>query len=169
MICATSAVALAAAPKLEAAPRKKAPVAPSAKAKVTPQRGGTVTLPDGSARVRVKPDTVREPTNFTLKVVSKRGEAELRSAVVDAGPPTKHFARPVQVCLTGVEIVEDDADSLCLGFLDESKDPPEWKCEDTCLEHNDDGRYCGRTDHFTNFALLLRADSGGGRSTCDDD
>lgn len=123
-------------------------------------------LPDGSARVHVKPETVEKAAVFTLKVVPKRGEAELRSVVVDAGPGTKHFERPVELCLTGRKIAEEDAGSLCLGFLDESADPPRWECEDTCLER-DDNEFCGKTDHFTNFALLLDSKADRDRSTCD--
>ena len=32
-------------------------------------------------------------------------------------------------------------------------------CEDECLSENNDN-YCGRTDHFTNFAILLGAGIG---------
>lgn len=49
---------------------------------------------------------------------------------------------------------EYDKDSLCLGYLDESVSPPEWICADKCLDSSDD-YLCGKTDHFTNFALLL--------------
>ena len=38
-----------------------------------------------------------------------------------------------------------------MGFLN-SKD--EWQCQDPCLTSKN-GQLCGKTDHFTNFALLL--------------
>jgi len=50
---------------------------------------------------------------------------------------------------------------ICLGFLDESLDPPEWKCEEICLKKEKGGLLCGFTSHFTNFALLLGASHAG--------
>jgi len=52
-----------------------------------------------------------------------------------------------------------DEDDACLGFIDE--DEKEFKCEDECLERNDEDQLCGETSHFTNFAILLQ---GGGSS-----
>jgi len=45
--------------------------------------------------------------------------------------------------------------------------PPRWVCQDPCLSENDDGLLCGKTDHFTNFALLLQGNGRGGSSACD--
>ena len=47
---------------------------------------------------------------------------------------------------------------ICLGFWNERRSPPRWECEDPCLERNDEdqNQICGRTTHFTNFALLLQ-------------
>ena len=63
----------------------------------------------------------------------------------------------VEICLQSTS----DSDDQCLGFLNEEKSPPIWECQDRCLNTNNDGLFCGSTDHFTNFALLL----GGGGST----
>ena len=57
----------------------------------------------------------------------------------------------------------------CLGFLDETQSPAEWKCQDKCLKKKKrDGvaLLCGSTTHFTNFALLLSG-SGKGKGPCD--
>lgn len=44
----------------------------------------------------------------------------------------------------------------CLSYIDTSVDPPVWKCQDECLEQVSPSFWCGQTDHFTNFAVLLR-------------
>ena len=45
----------------------------------------------------------------------------------------------------------------CLAFFDEGDS--KWKCQDPCLKQKGD-ELCGKTDHFTSFAILLT----GGRS-----
>ena len=60
------------------------------------------------------------------------------------------------------------AKDLCLGFFNEQKG--EWECEDECTKDenlNNKRAVCGKTDHFTTFALLLS--SGNESSGCDDD
>ena len=62
---------------------------------------------------------------------------------------------------------KDNKDDLCLGFYDEDK--KEWICEDECLERNPAGgknELCGRTDHFTNFAVLLVGGRGVNGNKC---
>ena len=54
-----------------------------------------------------------------------------------------------------------------MGYLDESKFPPTWKCEDKCLDGNDLDFECGNTPHLTNFALLLADVNNYGRGQCD--
>jgi hypothetical protein len=53
----------------------------------------------------------------------------------------------------------------CLSYLDESSNPPKWKCVDECLQKKD-GLLCGYTDHFTSFAVLLGGSTGGGGGGC---
>merc|ERR1712137_1106909 len=53
----------------------------------------------------------------------------------------------------------------CLGYLDETLNPPEWTCEDPCVEERD-GFLCGVTNHFTNFALLLEGEVNGKSGGC---
>lgn len=49
-----------------------------------------------------------------------------------------------------------DADKkLCLSYIDESVNPPEWKCQDECLTQISPTFWCGKTNHLTNFAVLL--------------
>jgi hypothetical protein len=60
----------------------------------------------------------------------------------------------VELCLNPTS-----SEDLCLGYYDEFTQ--DWLCEDPCLQQNDDGQLCGKTDHFTNFALLLQTSSDG--------
>ena len=54
----------------------------------------------------------------------------------------------------------------CLGYLNEEKEPPQWECEDRCLKQRENF-ICGKTDHLTNFAILLTGS--GNAAHCDDD
>jgi len=68
----------------------------------------------------------------------------------------------VEICF---EVKEEDSKNSCLSFYDEKKN--KFVCEDPCLVY-EDGQACGRTSHFTNFALVL--DGGGkGNSGCSSD
>ena len=80
------------------------------------------------------------------------------------------ISSPVRICF---EVNQTDTKDTCLGYLDESKDPPIWKCEDKCVkkekstEKNDTTVFCGETSHFTSFALLFEGIAKGGG--CGDD
>ena len=52
-----------------------------------------------------------------------------------------------------------------MGYLDENN---EWVCEDECISSDNNGKYCGTTDHFTSFAILLDGGSGTGGCGSDD-
>jgi len=52
---------------------------------------------------------------------------------------------------------------MCLGFINENN---EWECVDECIELNEDGQYCGETDHFTSFAMLLNTSNDGNSNEC---
>jgi hypothetical protein len=67
----------------------------------------------------------------------------------------------VELCLS--VNVTDENGAACLAYLDETVDPPEWKCVDDCLEQKGD-QLCGTTDHFTNFAVLIGGNTGSGSS-----
>lgn len=47
----------------------------------------------------------------------------------------------------------EDNSKLCLGYLDENK--REWYCEDG-LQDCSENYHCGKTDHFTNFAIISK-------------
>lgn len=63
----------------------------------------------------------------------------------------------VDICIDGT-LTESEREHACLGFFDEETGA--WRCQDVCLQANA-GKLCGKTDHFTTFAILL---SGAGRS-----
>lgn len=123
--------------------------------------GGTFVLPDetgsGGAFVAIPPETFPEGSVVVVSIPQNIPETdqELSSTVVDITVFNVRGAEiepieSVEICL---ESTSDDADQ-CLGFLDFSVDPPEWRCEDKCPTKR--GRtFCGETTHFTNFALLL--------------
>ncbi|MGV3624164.1 MAG: hypothetical protein ACO1OB_25325 [Archangium sp.] len=46
-----------------------------------------------------------------------------------------------------------DAGAACLAYFEEGRG--RWVCEDECLAAGSDGKVCGKTSHFTNFAILL--------------
>jgi len=102
------------------------------------------------------------------ELISSSDTSDIVSFIVDI-----HFEFPgatmegdVKVCIRPDPNIPPKKD-ICLGFLDTSFDPPEWSCSAVCLEKEGD-LLCGYTDHFTNFALLLGANTrGGGSSDCD--
>lgn len=64
------------------------------------------------------------------------------------------FTDVVDVCFKAT--TRDDK-KLCLSYIDESKSPPEWVCEDSTLTRDSGDYLCGQTDHFTIFALAETA------------
>ena len=93
--------------------------------------------------------------------------SSVKSIIVDinvADGNNQNLGGNVEICFKSEE---EDSEDLCLGFLDETTNPPEWKCEDKCLEENNDNLLCGETEHFTNFALLLSGGLNGGGSACE--
>ena len=55
----------------------------------------------------------------------------------------------------------------CLGYIDESVDPPTWKCEDRCLERKNSSM-CGKTSHLTSFAVLFQGIANNDGGECGD-
>ena len=86
----------------------------------------------------------------------------LASPVVDISV-TGSLRGSVEICLSATRSISDNS---CLGYIDESKNPPKWVCEDKCLQKSN-GLICGETNHFTNFAILLGGD-GSGNKDCSD-
>ena len=74
------------------------------------------------------------------------------------------FEDEATICLE-VNDTQSLSDS-CLGFFDVKDN--EWKCEDPCLEVDNDGRACGTTNHFTSFAVLFQG-TGAGKCASDSD
>ena len=108
---------------------------------------GSVIVPDGTAGALVISGSA-EVTRIE----------EIVSVVVDVtlistdGTAVRKFDEDIEICLE----TDEDRDDVCLGFLD---DDGRWECEDYCLDDSD-GSLCGKTDHLTNFALLLSTVSG---------
>ena len=67
----------------------------------------------------------------------------------------------VELCFTASSL--PDFEEGCLAFVNGNG---EWECEDSCLQSNNEGQVCGETDHFTNFAILLRSDTIGNNGGC---
>lgn len=75
--------------------------------------------------------------------------------LVDAAGNTVQPTSSIEICLPGTQ-----TSGRCLGFLDESKHPPVWTCQDPCLKKRG-SLVCGSTPHLTSFAVLL-----GGVNSC---
>lgn len=67
------------------------------------------------------------------------------------------FSEPLTFSFDIPGLSDGDIDDLVLGYLDETKSPPEWKVEDSgvdkCLDSDRDNLFCGTTDHLTTFIL----------------
>lgn len=135
---------------------------------IDPAFGTTVRSADGRAQLTIPGGAVPTGTDLGVATLTKVDDPTVPppraiSDVYDAGPDGATFDVDATLCLT---VRGDDTEGACLGYLDETTDPPEWKCEDPCVEKTGGGTICGTTDHFTNFAVLL---GGGGGEACDDD
>lgn len=74
------------------------------------------------------------------------------------------FKDAVQICIQ--ENSADVGKDACLGYWDTEQS--RWRCEDPCLESQDnENMWCGETNHFTSFALLLNGNRGS--DPCDGD
>ena len=123
--------------------------------------GGLVEIdlisPSGSIITINNPDIDLINQSDTSDIVSFIVDFQLSDGSTDLGGD-------VEICF---ESNHNSNDNLCLGYLDESLNPPEWICQDHCLQKNSDGLICGNTDHFTNFALLLSGS--GNNANCGDE
>lgn len=116
------------------------------------REGGVVRSADGVAFVSVPPGALPSDTTFTI-TPGKPPKADVArlTDVYTFGPDGLKFAEPARVCLGGAP---SDSKAGCLGFIDETVEPPKWVCSDPCLKRVD-GTICGKADHFTSFAILL--------------
>ena len=110
--------------------------------------------------------TVEHEAEYTLKLSQSSEEILNRNVVSNTGIDISMldgaFPDSVEMCFPLSKDTEKD--EACLGYWDDSKSPAEWVCEDVCLK-NKKNRFCGSTDHFTNFAILLY----GGADECEKD
>ena len=74
----------------------------------------------------------------------------------DSGSAIQFTGGDVELCFSVTDI---DESKSCLGFVNDNN---EWECQDSCLSRNDEGELCGKTPHFTNFAILLSGTSNSG-------
>lgn len=136
--------------------------------------GETQTLPllnpaGGSAGTVSVPDSVVEGAGeLVVTVIDEPNlydDTTLGSPVLELllfdqnGRAVTDLEDEVEICLQTTE--DSDDDDICLGFLDQDET---WVCEDPCLEQRDEG-YCGKTDHFTKFSLLLDTGEGGSNAS----
>lgn len=126
--------------------------------------GGVVVSADGAGLMHVPAGAVEKTLPFVAVASSSPVEAKLGSAVVQITPSGTKFAKDATVCLRALPGV--DAKGGCLAYLDETANPPVWKCEDECLQPGGGDYLCGKTDHLTNFAILLSGKGGSGSSSC---
>jgi len=98
-------------------------------------------------------------------VEAQVGISNVISAVVDislVGPDGNQLALQgtATICL---KINGSEANQKqCLAYIDTSVNPPVWKCQDTCLSQVSPSFWCGTTDHFTDFGMLLTGSSSSG-------
>lgn len=69
----------------------------------------------------------------------------------------------VQICFRGTLTDDQMNNTACLGFYNEMSGT--WECQDECLTQSTD-TVCGKTDHFTSFAILLTGRNSSMRPTC---
>ena len=73
------------------------------------------------------------------------------------------FPDNIEICIRPPNATKGK--NICLGYLEETTNPPRWRCQDNCLQQKNrtgDALLCGSTDHLTNFALLLGGGKNGG-------
>ena len=113
--------------------------------------------PSGIEIIVQAPDEVVIASSDTQDVVSEIVDLSLADL-------TANLEGNVEICFQVPDSRKEE--DLCLGVLDESLQPPEWKCEDYCLHQTESGFICGETDHFTNFAILLENGRTGSKDSC---
>ena len=112
------------------------------------------TVPDGYS-IKLTPVSVDPTEVIQNNIVS----ATIDLTAYSPNNEVTQISSDVEICLDVSE--EVDIDKSCLGFYDESKNPPMWVCQDECLKshQNKTNTVCGKTSHFTSFAILLTGSS----------
>jgi len=138
---------------------------------------------DGDVVIQV--EVVSEDDNIVGVVAVVEAGNQVQTIIVGQGPPSidpnviSEVLTVIAVNSNGEEVSLDGKaeicisiserelkDESCLGFLDETKTPPKWICEDPCIELSPSGtEACGKTSHFTSFAILLEGN--GNKDPCE--
>ena len=113
----------------------------------------------------VLPPNLTNQANATLDIVavtnlpSTFSGQQLGGTLLDitlsdlSGNQISQLDQSLTICLAPVN-KSKSADRPCLSYFDEKED--KWLCQDRCLTSPSKGDLvCGRTDHLTNFAMLL--------------
>ena len=153
-------------------------VIPSLASSPSPQRSIAISSEVNTANIVGIPDVVEVtylPSDFTStsgSIQVSYTSPELISLAAPSLGSTNIISSTVSIITIGttvsssIEIClatpQDSDKNVCLGYIDESKVPPEWVCEDKCL-NSKDNYLCGKTDHLTSFALLFQGLAKGGK------
>ena len=78
------------------------------------------------------------------------------------------FKGEAKICLQ-LNSSQSTNQKYCLSYIDTSVSPPEWKCQDSCLYQVSPSFWCGTTNHFTSFAVLLRGQSNDRIDECNEE
>ena len=137
---------------------------PSILALTTPngESAGSLYVPSGLS----SQENTTLAITFTTNVPDSFSDQQLGGIILDItltdseGRPITQLDTPLVICLAQSNTTKlEKGQSPCLSYYDERKD--KWTCQDECLNNAGQGSlYCGRTDHLTNFALLLSGSSG---------
>jgi len=103
------------------------------------------------------------PSPEAVDALAHPGSEIIDVTLIDANGQEVQPRGSVEICLD-VSDLDRAEDSGCLGFFNPNSG--KWVCEDVCLDIDDDGRACGSSDHFTNFAILLSGGNGSGGGPC---
>ena len=76
-------------------------------------------------------------------------------AIAPSGEEITQFPGLVEICFSVEKLQLEDS---CLAYVNKKIT---WDCVDETLTHADNGLVCGKTFHFTNFAILLTGRVGG--------
>lgn len=132
--------------------------------RISPTLGGLAIASDGNAWISVPPGGVVKDTQIKIREVARPivDTPHRASGVYDFSPDGLTFGTDATLCMAAKV---PEGHRTCLGFIDENTVPPVWRCQDECLTQVSPSFWCGKTDHFTNFAVLLRGNKATG--SCD--
>ena len=110
-------------------------------------------------------------------------DEQIKSSILDftlldsSGNSITTFKEPVELCFDVEQDVLDSNkkkdkckdtkdDKPCLSFLNEGQ---LWECIDDNLKQNEQNFLCGKTNHFSSFAVLLNGGGSKNNNNCDDE